>query len=168
MTKRNLVSDEAKVFDALGLFSPVTIKMKIVLQCLWELKLYWDDLVPDHILKIWSQWRRELLALTAEYIIQCYSPVGFTPTSVPLQGFSDTCEEAYAGVRLIDSSGRVHTTLVLSKTRVVPVKRLSILRLKVCGALLMPVGGWATGSVYVYMRAIGNNSYGEAAGLSEG
>ena len=39
VTKRNLVSDVAKVFDALGLFAPVTIKMKIVLQRLWELKL---------------------------------------------------------------------------------------------------------------------------------
>ena len=36
MTKRNVVSDVAKVFDALGLFSPVTIKMKIILQRLWE------------------------------------------------------------------------------------------------------------------------------------
>ena len=32
VTKRNLVSDVAKVFDALGLFSPIIIKMKIVLQ----------------------------------------------------------------------------------------------------------------------------------------
>ena len=84
VTKRNLVSDVAKVFDALGLFAPVTIKMKIILQRLWELKLDWDDLVPDHVLEIWSQWRRELLALTTAYIPRRYSPVGFTPISVQL------------------------------------------------------------------------------------
>ena len=67
-TKRSLVSDVAKVFDALGLFSPTTIKMKIVLQRLWELKLDWNDPVPDHILEIWSQWRRELPALTTVHI----------------------------------------------------------------------------------------------------
>ena len=55
MTKRNVVSDVAKVFDALGLFSPVTVKMKILLQRLWEIKLDWDDPVPEDILEVWSQ-----------------------------------------------------------------------------------------------------------------
>ena len=45
MTKRGIVSDVAKVFDPLGLFSPATVKMK-VLQRLWEIKLDWDDPVP--------------------------------------------------------------------------------------------------------------------------
>ena len=135
MTKRNLVSDVAKVFDALGLFSPVTIKMKIILQRLWELKLDWDNPVPDHVLEIWSQCRTELLALTAVYIPRCYSPARFTPTSMQLHEFSNVSEEVYAGVvylRVIDSFGRAHTTLDLSKTRVTPVKHLSIPRLKLC------------------------------------
>ena len=42
-TKRNVTSDVAKVFDALGFLSPATIKMKILLQRLWELKIAWDD-----------------------------------------------------------------------------------------------------------------------------
>jgi hypothetical protein len=140
VTKRNLVSDVAKVFDALGLFAPATIKMKIILQRLWELELDWDDPVPDQVLEVWSQWRRELPALTTVHIPRCYLPVGFTPTFVELHGFSDASEEAYAGVvylRLIDSSGRVQTTLVMSKTRVAPVKRLSIPRLELCGAQLL-------------------------------
>ena len=45
-TKRNIASDVAKVFDALGLLSPCTIKMNILLQRLWEFKLEWDDPVP--------------------------------------------------------------------------------------------------------------------------
>ena len=40
-------------------------------------------------------------------------------------------------IRLINSPGRVHTTLVMSKTRVTPVKRLSIPRLELCGAQLL-------------------------------
>ncbi len=46
MTKRSVVSDVAKVFDALGLLTLTTIKMKILLQRLWETKLGWDDNVP--------------------------------------------------------------------------------------------------------------------------
>ena len=68
VTKRNIVSDVAKVFDALGLFSPVTIKMKILLQRLWEMKISWDDLVPESLLEVWRQWRTELLTLAVMYI----------------------------------------------------------------------------------------------------
>ena len=38
-TKRNVTSDVAMVFDALGFLSPATIKMKSSLQRLWELKI---------------------------------------------------------------------------------------------------------------------------------
>ena len=129
MTKRNVVSDVAKVFDALGLFSPVTVKMKILLQRLWETKLDWDDPVPDHLLEVWSQWRKELPFLSSIPIPRCYSPVGFSAVSMQLHGFSDASEEAYAGVvylRLVNSTGKVHTALVMSKTRVSPIKCLSI------------------------------------------
>lgn len=40
--KRIVFSEIAKVFDALGWFSPV-VKMKILLQCIWESKIDWDD-----------------------------------------------------------------------------------------------------------------------------
>ena len=49
VTKRVLVSDIAKVFDVLGWFSPTMITMKILLQRLWELRVGWDDSVPEEI-----------------------------------------------------------------------------------------------------------------------
>ena len=140
MTKRNVVSDVAKVFDALGLFSPVTVKMKIILQRLWETKIDWDDPVPDNLLEVWSQWRMELPSLSTIHIPRCYSPVGFFLSSVQLHGFSDASEEAYAGVvylRLVDPAGKIHTAIAMSKTRVSPIKRLSIPRLELCGAQLL-------------------------------
>ncbi len=39
ITKRMLVSNVAKVFDVLGWFSPTIIKVKILLQRLWQAKL---------------------------------------------------------------------------------------------------------------------------------
>ena len=46
ITKRTLISDIAKIFDVLGWFFPSIIKMKILLQQLWELKVDWDDSAP--------------------------------------------------------------------------------------------------------------------------
>jgi len=82
MTKRNLISDVAKVFDALGLFSPVTVKMKILLQRLWEIKIDWDDLVPEDLLEVWAQWRCELPLLSEVHVPRCYSPSGFCVSSM--------------------------------------------------------------------------------------
>ena len=140
VTKRNIVSDVAKVFNALGLFSPVTIQMKILLQRLWEAKIDWDDLAPENLLEVWLHWRKELPTLAIIHIPRCYSLVGFSPSSMQLHGFSDASEEAYAGVVclcLVDSTRRIHTTLVMSKTRVSPIKCLSIPRLELCGAQLL-------------------------------
>ena len=53
MTKRSLLSDVAKVFDALGWHSPIIVKAKILLQILWLEKIGWDDPVPGDILAEW-------------------------------------------------------------------------------------------------------------------
>ncbi len=47
LTKRGLVSDVAKTFDGLGWFSPSTTIAKVLMQRLWELKVDWDDSVPE-------------------------------------------------------------------------------------------------------------------------
>ena len=136
ITKRRMVSDVAKVFDVMGWFSPAIIKMKILLQRLWE-KLDWDDPIPEHIYQDWFQWRSELPLLMTVRIPRCYSPSKETIVSTQLHGFSDASEEAYAGVvylRIEYSTKRVHTSLVISKTKVSPIKRLIIPRLELCGA----------------------------------
>ena len=46
VAKHVLVSDIAKMFDVLGWFSPAIIKVKILLQQLWELKVDWDEPLP--------------------------------------------------------------------------------------------------------------------------
>ena len=121
MTKRSVVSDITKVFDALGLFPPMTVKMKIILQRLWETKLDWDDHVPEDLLEVWSQWRRELPLLSDIHIARCYSPSAFSVSSMQLHGYCDASEDAYGGVvylRLTDSVGNIHTEIVVAKTKV--------------------------------------------------
>ena len=140
VTKRVLVSDIAKTYDVLGWFSPTIIKVKILLQRLWEQKIDWDDPIPQSIHDAWSQWRAELSLLSSHRLPRCYFPKDVQILSVQLHGFSDASEQAYAGViyiRGIDSKGKVHVSLVMSKTKVAPIKRLTIPRLELCGAHLL-------------------------------
>ena len=70
----------------------------------------------------------------------CYFPKEAEIVSTELHGFSDASESAYAGVvylRMLDSKGRVHTSLVASKTKVAPIKRLTVPRFELCSAHLL-------------------------------
>ena len=184
VTKKVIVSDVAKVFDVLGWFSPVIVKMKILLQRLSEIKLDWDDPIPDDIRQVWSQWRNELPLLTTMHVPRCYFSFKDATVSTQLHGFSDASEDAYGGVvflRTEDSTKKVHVALVISKTKVSPIKRLSIPRLELCGAqvltkllchakriLNVPVGsvfawtdstvvlGWLSGSPRRFKTFVGN------------
>ncbi len=140
VTKRALVSDVAKTFDVLRWFAPVIVKVKILLQRLWEAGVEWDEPVPPAIHETWERWRLELPALTGKLISRCYFPKDALIVSVQLHGFSDASESAYAGVaylRMVDANEVVHVSLVRSKTKVAPIKRLTIPRLELCGASLL-------------------------------
>ena len=140
MTKRSLVSDIAKMFDALGWYSPAIVKAEVLLQTLWLEGIGLDDSVPNAILEEWSKWRRELRLLSTHCIPRCYYPKEATIVSTQLHGLSDASEKAYAAVvylRMEDTNGMIHTSLAMSKTQVAPIKRITIPRLELSGALIL-------------------------------
>ena len=93
VTKRMLVSDVAKTFDILGWFSPTVIKVKILLQRLWEQRVDWDDQVPPSIYDELLQWHSEL-HLSKELIPRCYFGKKSHIATVQLHGFSDASDAA--------------------------------------------------------------------------
>lgn len=46
-----MLAEIAKIYDPLGLISPVVVSLKIIMQLLWVLGLSWNDIVPDNIYK---------------------------------------------------------------------------------------------------------------------
>lgn len=89
---------------------------------------------------MWEQWRTELESLATKHIPHCYHPLDMKPTTTQLHGFCNVLEAAYAGVvclRMTDASNNVYTALVTSKSRVAPIKRLTIPCLELCGAYLL-------------------------------
>ncbi|CAA9997406.1 unnamed protein product, partial [Nesidiocoris tenuis] len=60
ITKRLIMSAAHKIFDPLGYASPVTLYPRLIIQELWEMKLGWDDEVPQRIQDVFSQWANEV------------------------------------------------------------------------------------------------------------
>ena len=138
-TKRGIISDVARTFDVLGWLSPVLLPMKILFQKLWELKLGWDDEVPVELKEQHVQWREELPLLADIHLPRCYFRKD-KALSIELYGFSDASQAAYSAVVYVRAT-YAHKPptcqLVLSKTKVAPVKTVSIPRLELCGAQLL-------------------------------
>ncbi|XP_055528038.1 uncharacterized protein LOC129720575 [Wyeomyia smithii] len=136
LTKRSILSTIAKLFDPLGLIAPVVVRAKIVMQELWLLSCGWDDPVPDNLQKRWEKYQQELPKISA-YRIARYA---LLPNStVQLPTFADASESAYGActyARCEDPQGIVRIQLLASKSRVAPLKRLTIARLELCAAVL--------------------------------
>lgn len=49
ITKCTVLSEIARLFDPLGLIGPVIIIPKMIMQEIWQLKLHWDESIPQDI-----------------------------------------------------------------------------------------------------------------------
>lgn len=137
ITKRIILSKSAKLFDPLGLLSPCTIIPKIILQKLWMSKFDWDDPVDDPIQRQWINFATNLNSISDFDIPRCV--IIPNHTRIELHSFSDASQTAYAGavyLRSISHSGEVLVRLLCAKTKVAPVKTVTMPRLELCGALL--------------------------------
>ena len=93
-TKRQLISDIARVFDVLGWFSPTTILIKVMLQRLWELNIEWDEEIPVHIQDQYRLWKSQLHLLKSIPFTRCYNRSDSKVSQIQLHGFCDASENA--------------------------------------------------------------------------
>ncbi|XP_077258613.1 uncharacterized protein LOC143895418 [Temnothorax americanus] len=120
-----------------GFASPVVIKAKMLLQELWLHKLQWDEPLPSQFSSRWLIIRKELTSLRKISIPRGYNT--WSTSSVEFHGFFDASQLAMAAVVFITVHGSNGATisLVCSKTKVAPLKRLTIPRLELTAALLL-------------------------------
>ena len=65
ITKRHILSNAAKIFDPLGLLSPLTVIPKLFTQQTWKEKLNWDQEVSQSIQSDWCKFIESTKALTS-------------------------------------------------------------------------------------------------------
>lgn len=138
VTKRSILSIISQIYDPLGLVGPVIIVAKLIIQKLWQAKIGWDDQVPEDIYNKWQQFKDDLVCLN-ELSIPRYC-LNSKVISIELHGFSDASTVAY-GVSLYmrykTSSGEYNSNLLCAKSRVAPIKFITLPRLELSGALLL-------------------------------
>lgn len=140
VNKRSILKLSAKIFDPLGLVSPFVIQLKILFQVLCVQQVDWDEQLSGESLVKWKSILSELHCLNGIQVPRCYFLEGHSCTVSQLHGFCDASDRAFAAVvylRTVYSDGSIHTVLIASKTRVAPVKKQSIPRLELLGAVTL-------------------------------
>ena len=140
LTKRMILSQVNGIYDPMGLAGPVTVKAKILTKKLWarEPRLGWDDPIPDQLRDEWVEFFRELFELEQTTFTRSLKPedaVG-NPSLIV---FSDGSTEAFgacAYARWALRSGGFGCKLIASKTRLAPLRRITIVWIELCGAVL--------------------------------
>lgn len=138
VTKRQLFSEVAKLFDPLGLLSPITVLAKRLMQQTWAVKIDWDEALTENLLTDWLQLRKSLEQVNDIKIPR--PAISSDYESLELHGFADASGIAYGAclyVRSIHLNGNCTVRLLCSKSKIAPLQELTIPRKELCAAVLL-------------------------------
>ncbi|GFQ90314.1 integrase catalytic domain-containing protein [Trichonephila clavata] len=106
-SKRFNLSVVGRIFDPIGILGPFVIKLKCLLQDLWTLGVDWDSELPPKLRHKWQQWNASKSA---------YGTILY--------------------LRFVTCNNKIETSFICSKSRVAPLKSLTLPRLELTAALL--------------------------------
>ena len=142
-TRRGLLYALSSVFDPLGFLAPLILAAKLLLQDLCRRKYDWDDRLSEEDVKVWKRWSEGLRNLSAVSVPRCLirSDMGEFDTlfQTQLHHFADASSVAYSTVsylRVIASNGTIFCNFLMGKSRLAPLKTVSIPRLELVAATM--------------------------------
>lgn len=126
----------SKFFDPLGLISPFILNGKLILQEIWTLPLEWDAPVPEEISKKYKIFLEEAKQINEISVPRFLFMQEMADREIHV--FSDASEKAYAAAVYLRSiyKDQVYCTLISAKTKVAPLKTISVPRLELQAAVL--------------------------------
>ena len=139
-TKRIVLSYLARCFDPIGFLSPVIMFAKCLFQKLWALGIEWDaELSPEqssqfmdwlNSLKLLENWNIPRQFVSGSWCI--------VAQECCLHVFADASERGYgAAVYLVvGSKGTCESSLVFSRARIAPLKKITLPRLELMACLV--------------------------------
>ena len=137
-SKRKILSESSKVFDPLGLASPVTVRGKTLISSLWDKKSsenHWDEVVAGEDQSYWIKLCQDLINLdTLEFPRHTLSE----DEPADLFVFCDASKEAYGYNVYMYQGGSAN--LIFAKSKVAPLKRKSLPTLELLSVYLSHKG----------------------------
>ena len=136
LTQRLVLSLVSTVYDPNGLVAPFTVGARLILKDIWRvIGQSWDDELPKDTVDRFIAWCVELPRLAEITIPRNYSSGPFQ--HLELHMFGDTSQDVFSAVGFLRAqvtctSGEIRTelTFVLGKTRVAPLKVLTVPKLE--------------------------------------
>ena len=134
ITQRIVLSFVSAVFDPVGICSPFTIRMRILLKSIWAaIGQAWDkDLSAEHS-KLFSDWCFGLREIRTMSINRLYFENRYT--KLRLHIFTDASEEAMCIVAYLQDEATLKLTYVIGKCRVASIRHLTIPKLELQDAV---------------------------------
>lgn len=136
-TKASILAELFKVFDPMGFASPVTIRGKILLQEVTKKKYAWNASLPTEVCRRWQEMAADLCKIS-ELRIPRYIGT-HEGSNQRMMVFCDASKLAYATVVYLQveiSPGVYNSNIVFAKSRVCPIKEMTIPRLELMGLLI--------------------------------
>ena len=139
-TKRSILSTLASLFDPLGLICPVGVSARIMFQELCLGKVEWDEPLTFEKHKEWEEWLKDLTKVKEISIPRCmFEGNAGEILNCQLHGFADASKRAYCAMVFLvcTTTEGIYTRLLCAKSRVAPLKELTIPRLELMSARIL-------------------------------
>ncbi|XP_058817796.1 uncharacterized protein LOC131681103 [Topomyia yanbarensis] len=139
-TKRQVLRCVMTIYDPLGLLTSILVHGKVLIQQIWRSGVGWDDWIDDVAFERWLQWIEMIPKVNQIRVPRCYHGIrSHLYTDIQLHVFVDASEAAYACAayfRYPIDDGTANTVLVTAKSKVAPLRPISIPRLELNAAVL--------------------------------
>ena len=138
ITKRGVLSTLSSVYNPLGLVSPFILQARVIMQELCRQKIEWDDQLPELQAQQWDIWKKDLKKLS-EFKVPRWIKTRASTSSYQLHHFCDASMVAYGVVSYLvmkGEEGQVQSEIVMAKSRLAPIKVVSIPRLELLACTL--------------------------------
>ena len=134
VTKRRVLQCSSRIFDPLGILSPVSIRAKLFMQELWQKNVGWDEPLEQSVRDKWSSIVDDLLKAAHVSISRRYFTTDQDCNIQELHTFADASLKAYGAVVYLQQGSQV--SFVIAKTRVAPLNKLTLPKLELMAALV--------------------------------
>ena len=139
-TKRTILSTLASLFDPLGLISPVGVSARTLFQELCVENVEWDEPLTGEKNKLWEEWLKDLANVKEISVPRCmFEGNAGEVVNYQLHGFADASKRVYCSMVFLvyTTANGIYTRLLCAKSRVAPLKELTIPRLELMSARIL-------------------------------